>query len=116
MFRARLTLLRGAASTRDAHTLRNAARASGRLSPSTGPTTGPHVTSPGHSRRGRATSQLGRWAEIARFALEKIVRLVAVLFAVSIVVFFLGRGVAPGDVGTVLIGTDGATPAQIDKV
>lgn len=51
-----------------------------------------------------------------RFVLEKIAGLVAVLFAVSVVVFFLGRGVAPGDAGTVIIGTDGATPEQIAKV
>ena len=41
----RLTLLQGAGSTPGAHTSRNAARATGRLSPSTGPTTGPHVLS-----------------------------------------------------------------------
>lgn len=57
-----------------------------------------------------------RHLEMLRFSLEKIGGLVAVLFAVSVVVFFLGRGVAPGDVGTVIIGTDGATPEQIDKV
>lgn len=51
-----------------------------------------------------------------RFTLEKLVALVAVIFVVSILVFFLGRGVAPGDVGTVIIGTDGATPEQIAEV
>ena len=51
-----------------------------------------------------------------RFILGKTAGLVAVLFAVSILVFFLGRGVAPGDVGTVIIGTDGATEEQIDEV
>ena len=50
------------------------------------------------------------------YVLAKTAGLVAVLLAVSVVVFFLGRGVAPGDVGTVIIGTDGATPAQIEKV
>ena len=44
-----------------------------------------------------------------RFSLEKLAGLVAVLLAVSAVVYFLGRGVAPGDVSTVIIGTDGAT-------
>jgi len=51
-----------------------------------------------------------------RFTLKKLVALIAVIFVVSIVVFFLGRGVAPGDVGTVIIGTDGATQEQIAKV
>ena len=51
-----------------------------------------------------------------RFSLEKLAGLVAVLLAVSAVVYFLGRGVAPGDVSTVIIGTDGATPEQIEKV
>lgn len=51
-----------------------------------------------------------------RFVLEKTAGLVAVLFAVSVVVFFLGRGIAPGDAGTVIIGTDGATPEQLAKV
>lgn len=50
------------------------------------------------------------------FIVKKLLGLVAVLFAVSVVVYFLGRGVAPGDVGTVIVGVDGATPAQIAHV
>lgn len=50
------------------------------------------------------------------FVLRKLAGLVAVLFVVSILVYFLGRGVAPGDVGTVIVGVDGATPAQIAHV
>lgn len=57
-----------------------------------------------------------RVADVLRFVVEKTAGLVAVLFAVSVVVFFLGRGIAPGDAGTVIIGTDGATPGQIAKV
>jgi peptide/nickel transport system permease protein len=53
---------------------------------------------------------------VALFVARKIVGLVAVLFVVSILVYFLGRGVAPGDVGTVIVGVDGATPAQIAHV
>jgi peptide/nickel transport system permease protein len=50
------------------------------------------------------------------FAVRKIIGLLAVLFVVSVLVYFLGRGVAPGDVGTVIVGVDGATPAQIAHV
>jgi peptide/nickel transport system permease protein len=53
---------------------------------------------------------------VARFVAEKFVGLVLVLFAVSVIVYFLGRGVAPGNIGTVIIGVDGATPAQIAHV
>ena len=49
---------------------------------------------------------------MVRFTIKKLAGLLAVIFVVSIVVFFLGRGVAPGDAGTVIIGTDGATPEQ----
>ena len=65
-------------------------------------------------RSGGAPSRVG--PDMVGYVLAKTAGLVAVLLAVSIVVFFLGRGVAPGDVGTVIIGTDGATPAQIEKV
>jgi len=51
-----------------------------------------------------------------RFILKRLLGLVAVLFAVSFIIYFLGRGVAPGDVGTVIVGVDGATPAQIAHV
>jgi len=50
------------------------------------------------------------------FVLRKVLALGAVLLAVSFVVYFLGRGVAPGDVGTVIVGVDGATPEQIAQV
>jgi peptide/nickel transport system permease protein len=50
------------------------------------------------------------------FVLKKLFGLLAVLFAVSMLVYFLGRGVAPGDIGTVIVGVDGATPAQIAHV
>jgi peptide/nickel transport system permease protein len=51
-----------------------------------------------------------------RFAARKLIALMLVLFAVSAVVYFLGRGVAPGNIGTVIVGVDGATPEQIAKV
>ena len=62
---------------------------------------------------GRPRGSILTWSS---YVLAKTAGLVAVLLAVSVVVFFLGRGVAPGDVGTVIIGTDGATPEQIEKV
>jgi peptide/nickel transport system permease protein len=45
--------------------------------------------------------------------LQKTIGLLAVLFAVSAIVFFLGKGIAPADVSTVILGTEGATPAQV---
>jgi peptide/nickel transport system permease protein len=51
-----------------------------------------------------------------RFVARKIVGLACVLLAVSAIVYFLGRGVAPGNIGTVIVGVDGATPAQIAHV
>jgi hypothetical protein len=45
-----------------------------------------------------------------RFAARKLIALILVLFAVSAIVYFLGRGVAPGNIGTVIVGVDGATP------
>ena len=53
---------------------------------------------------------------LLRFTARKLVALLLVLLAVSAIVYFLGRGVAAGDVGTVIIGVDGATPAQIAHV
>jgi peptide/nickel transport system permease protein len=55
-------------------------------------------------------------APLLRFATRKLVGLVCVLLAVSAIVYFLGRGVAPGNVGTVIVGVDGATPQQIAHV
>jgi peptide/nickel transport system permease protein len=51
-----------------------------------------------------------------RFLVKKLLGLLAVLLAVSAVVYFLGRGVTPGDIGTFIVGVDGATPAQIAHV
>jgi peptide/nickel transport system permease protein len=53
---------------------------------------------------------------VIRFLLKKLASLVAVLFVISALVYFLGRGVTPGDVGAYIIGTEGATPAQIAQV
>lgn len=53
---------------------------------------------------------------LVRFVARKLVGLACVLLAVSAIVYFLGRGVAPGDIGTVIVGIDGATPAQIAHV
>jgi len=53
---------------------------------------------------------------LARYILRKLFGLLCVLFAVSVIVYFLGRGVAPGNIGTVIVGIDGATPAQIAHV
>src|SRR5690348_13299845 len=53
---------------------------------------------------------------MTRFLVKKLIGLFAVLFAVSAMVYFLGRGVTPGDVGTYIVGVEGATPAQIAKV
>ena len=50
-----------------------------------------------------------------RFFLERLVGLVAVLFAVSIVVFILGS-LIPGDLATVLAGVDGASEEQYQAI
>jgi peptide/nickel transport system permease protein len=42
--------------------------------------------------------------------------MVAVLLVVSAVVFFLGKGIAPGSAATVIIGSEGATPVQIAQL
>jgi peptide/nickel transport system permease protein len=48
---------------------------------------------------------------MGKYFLERAVGLVAVLFAVSIVVFILGS-IIPGDLATVLVGQEGATEEQ----
>jgi peptide/nickel transport system permease protein len=50
-----------------------------------------------------------------RFALERIIGLILVLFAVSAIVFGLGS-LIPGDLATVLVGSEGATPEQFERV
>src|SRR6266487_6426435 len=45
-----------------------------------------------------------------------MVGMLAVLLVVSAVVFFLGKGIAPGSAATVIIGSEGATPAQIQQL
>jgi peptide/nickel transport system permease protein len=53
---------------------------------------------------------------VTRFVIKKLASLIAVLFAISAVTYFLGRGVTPGDVGTYIVGVEGATPEQIARV
>ena len=53
---------------------------------------------------------------LLRFIGTKLIGLVCVLLVVSAIVYFLGRGVAPGNIGTVIVGVDGATPEQIAHV
>lgn len=53
---------------------------------------------------------------MTRFIVKKLASLIAVLFAISAVTYFLGRGVTPGDIGTFIVGVEGATPEQIARV
>lgn len=50
-----------------------------------------------------------------RFVAERLIGLVFVLFAVSAIVFLLGS-LIPGDLATVLVGSEGATAEQFDEV
>ena len=50
-----------------------------------------------------------------RFVAERLIGLVLVLFVVSAVVFFLGTFI-PGDAATILVGSEGATPEQFERV
>lgn len=50
-----------------------------------------------------------------RVATERIIGLVLVLFAVSAIVFYLGTFI-PGDLATILVGSEGATPEQFQEV
>jgi peptide/nickel transport system permease protein len=52
---------------------------------------------------------------MVRFFIERIVGLIAVLFAVSIVVFGLGS-LIPGDLATVIAGVDGASEEQYQAI
>jgi len=50
-----------------------------------------------------------------RIAIERVVGLILVLFVVSAVIFFIGT-LIPGDLATILVGSEGATPEQFQEV
>jgi peptide/nickel transport system permease protein len=52
---------------------------------------------------------------VIRFAAERVIGLVLVLLAVSAIIFSLGS-LIPGDLATVLVGSEGATPEQFERV
>ncbi|HSJ27292.1 MAG TPA: ABC transporter permease [Acidimicrobiia bacterium] len=50
-----------------------------------------------------------------RFFAERVIGLILVLFAVSAIIFSLGS-LIPGDLATILVGSEGATPEQFERV
>jgi peptide/nickel transport system permease protein len=50
-----------------------------------------------------------------RFIAERLIGLITVLIAVSAIIFLLGS-LIPGDLATILVGSEGATPEQFERV
>ena len=50
-----------------------------------------------------------------RIVAQRLVGLILVLFVVSIIIFYIGTFI-PGDLATILVGSEGATPEQFEEV
>lgn len=59
---------------------------------------------------------MNRTRTVLTFMATRIATTIAILVAVTAVVFFGGRTLAPGDITTVLVGSEGASPEEIERL